>query len=147
MTPPARACFAVKTLPRHCKVEIEMVASVSGQASEALLSASMSLLLPSFVQPTRSPDPLVLAGKSVVSSENAPGALGPYSQAISDGRTLYISGQIGLRPESMEMAGDTIQAQTEQVESSPGRMSGFQLRCSGPLVAAMALTASWLLRR
>lgn len=50
-----------------------------------------------------------------MATTNAPGALGPYSQAIKVGPTLYISGQIGLHPLTMEFTGDTIEDQTFQV--------------------------------
>jgi len=36
--------------------------------------------------------------REVVSTENAPGAVGPYSQAIKANGTVYISGQVGLVP-------------------------------------------------
>lgn len=41
---------------------------------------------------------LGFAGKKVISTPNAPAAIGPYSQAIQSGNTLYLSGQIGLDP-------------------------------------------------
>jgi hypothetical protein len=40
----------------------------------------------------------VAAGREVVSTENAPGAVGPYSQAIKAGGFVYISGQVPLVP-------------------------------------------------
>ena len=40
---------------------------------------------------------------SVVSSPGAPAAIGPYSQAIKAGNTVYLSGQIGLDPASGEL--------------------------------------------
>jgi len=39
-----------------------------------------------------------LLGKSAVSTENAPAAIGPYSQAIEIGEMIYTSGQVGLDP-------------------------------------------------
>ncbi len=51
----------------------------------------------------------------VISSKNAPAALGPYSQAIDTGSTLYISGVLGIVPATGNLAGDTIEAQTTQV--------------------------------
>lgn len=53
--------------------------------------------------------------KKKISTPNAPAAIGPYSQAILADGTLYISGQIPLDPATGEMAGDTIEVQTEQV--------------------------------
>ncbi len=53
--------------------------------------------------------------KEVVVSEGAPKAIGPYSQAIRVGNTLYLSGQIAIDPETGKMVSDDIQAQTHQV--------------------------------
>ena len=52
---------------------------------------------------------------TTVTSPKAPAALGPYSHAVLSGNTLYTSGQIGLIPETGALAGDTIEAQAEQV--------------------------------
>ena len=52
--------------------------------------------------------------KSVISTDKAPGAVGPYSQAIRVGDLLFVSGQIPLDPKSGEMVGSEIQAQTRQ---------------------------------
>ena len=52
--------------------------------------------------------------KEIVSTEKAPKALGPYSQAIKVGSTLYISGQIPFVPETMTLISDDIQDQTRQ---------------------------------
>lgn len=50
-----------------------------------------------------------------VKTEAAPAAIGPYSQAILAGETLYMSGQIALDPTTGEMVGETVEAQTKQV--------------------------------
>ena len=52
---------------------------------------------------------------TIITSPKAPAALGPYSHAVLNGRTLYTSGQIGLVPETGVLAGDTIESQAEQV--------------------------------
>lgn len=49
----------------------------------------------------------------VISTKDAPGAIGPYSQAILAGNTLYCSGQLGLDPATGEFAGDDVVSQTE----------------------------------
>ena len=49
-----------------------------------------------------------------VSTEQAPVAIGPYSQAIAAGETLYISGQLPINPATGSFAGDSIAAQTHQ---------------------------------
>lgn len=53
--------------------------------------------------------------KLVIQTDKAPAAIGPYSQAIRAGNTVYISGQIPLDPLSMEMEQGDIQAQTRRV--------------------------------
>lgn len=50
-----------------------------------------------------------------ISTENAPAAIGPYSQAVALGNILYTSGQIALDPESGAMVGTTTAEQTERV--------------------------------
>lgn len=51
-----------------------------------------------------------------ISTDQAPAALGPYSQAIKAGDWLYCSGQIPLDPATMELVGEgDVQAQTRQV--------------------------------
>ena len=52
--------------------------------------------------------------KKAISSSDAPAALGPYSQAIRAGNTVYLSGQLGLDPKSASLVGG-IEAQTHQV--------------------------------
>lgn len=52
--------------------------------------------------------------RSIISTPNAPAAIGTYSQAVKAGNTVYVSGQIGLNPATMEMV-DGFEAQTVQV--------------------------------
>ena len=52
--------------------------------------------------------------RQVIHTEHAPAAIGTYSQAILVGNTLYLSGQIGLDPYSMELV-DGIEAQIRRV--------------------------------
>ncbi len=53
--------------------------------------------------------------KKIVSTKNAPAAIGPYSQAISVNGFLFTSGQIGIVPSTGNLAGDDITSQTKQV--------------------------------
>lgn len=53
--------------------------------------------------------------KKIVSTKNAPAAIGPYSQAISVNDFLFTSGQIGIVPSTGNLAGDDITSQTKQV--------------------------------
>ncbi|MDO5652277.1 MAG: RidA family protein [Moraxella sp.] len=52
--------------------------------------------------------------KQIIHTDNAPAAAGTYSQAVKAGDTLYISGQIGLDPQTMVLA-DGFEAQAKQV--------------------------------
>lgn len=53
--------------------------------------------------------------KEIITSPHAPAALGPYSHAVQVGNLLFTSGQVPLVPETGKLAGDTIEAQTNQV--------------------------------
>ncbi len=55
-----------------------------------------------------------------VSTQNAPAAIGPYSQAIKVGDMLFTSGQIPLDPATGLMVGESITEQTEQVMKNLG---------------------------
>ncbi|MCX7961753.1 MAG: RidA family protein [Burkholderiales bacterium] len=52
--------------------------------------------------------------KTAVHTTQAPAAIGPYSQAVRAGDTVYLSGQIGLDPATMQLA-EGIEGQTHQV--------------------------------
>ena len=51
---------------------------------------------------------------TAIHTEKAPAAIGPYSQAVKAGNTIYVSGQIPIDPATGEFAGTQIQAQTRQ---------------------------------
>lgn len=53
--------------------------------------------------------------KEIISTENAPGAIGPYSQAVKTGNLIFVSGQIPIDPTTGEFVSDEIEKQTEQV--------------------------------
>jgi 2-iminobutanoate/2-iminopropanoate deaminase len=53
--------------------------------------------------------------KQTISTDQAPAAIGPYSQAIRYGDLLFVSGQIALNPETGEIVAGDIEAQTKQV--------------------------------
>jgi 2-iminobutanoate/2-iminopropanoate deaminase len=58
--------------------------------------------------------------KRIIQTNNAPAAIGPYSQAVEIGETLYISGQIPLDPATMKVVEGGIQEQTTQVLKNIG---------------------------
>lgn len=53
--------------------------------------------------------------KKIIFTDKAPAPIGPYSQAVLMGNTLYTSGQIALHPETGELVMDDIETETEQV--------------------------------
>jgi 2-iminobutanoate/2-iminopropanoate deaminase len=53
--------------------------------------------------------------REIISTDKAPGAIGPYSQAIKSGGMVYCSGQIPIDPETGEFVSHDIAEQTEQV--------------------------------
>ena len=55
-----------------------------------------------------------------LNTNNAPAAIGPYSQAVKTGNLLFTSSQIALDPATGEIVGTTIEEQTEQVMKNLG---------------------------
>jgi reactive intermediate/imine deaminase len=53
--------------------------------------------------------------KTIISTAKAPAAIGTYSQAVKVGNTVYISGQIPLDPDTMEVVSEDFAAQAKQV--------------------------------
>lgn len=53
--------------------------------------------------------------KTIISTPNAPEAIGTYSQAVKVGDTVYLSGQIPLDPNTMEMVNNSIEDEIHQV--------------------------------
>lgn len=58
--------------------------------------------------------------KKIINTPNAPAAIGPYSQAVMVGDTLYISGQVPVDPTVGKIVEGGIEAQTEQVLKNIG---------------------------
>ena len=56
-----------------------------------------------------------MKNRAVISTAAAPSAIGPYSQAVKVGNTVWISGQIPLDPTTMEIVGGGIEAETRKV--------------------------------
>ncbi|MCB1624608.1 MAG: RidA family protein [Pseudomonadales bacterium] len=53
--------------------------------------------------------------RQAIKTEQAPRAIGPYSQAIRVGETVYLSGQIGFDPRTMELATGGVEAEARRV--------------------------------
>ncbi len=56
-----------------------------------------------------------MAQKEILNTKNAPAAIGPYNQAVKADKTLYVSGQIPLIPETMELVETGVVDETHQV--------------------------------
>lgn len=52
--------------------------------------------------------------KKIFTTTNAPGAIGPYSQAVQAGNMVFVSGQLPIDPATGNFAGDDIKSQTRQ---------------------------------
>ena len=78
--------------------------------------------------------------KKVISTSNAPAAIGPYSQAIETDGYVFTSGQIPINPATGEVEGKTIEEQTEQVIKNIGSL----LEASGLTFANVVKTTCFL---
>jgi 2-iminobutanoate/2-iminopropanoate deaminase len=78
------------------------------------------LLLTAACQPVPYPIAEEVEGLRVIETDGAPAAIGPYSQAILAGSTLYLAGQIGLDPDTGEMVEGGIEAETRRVMENLG---------------------------
>lgn len=56
-----------------------------------------------------------MSTKTIISTDKAPAAIGPYSQAVKTGNMVFLSGQIPLIPETMKMIEGGITEQSQQV--------------------------------
>jgi reactive intermediate/imine deaminase len=74
--------------------------------------------------------------KQIIATDQAPAAIGTYSQAVRAGNTVYISGQIGLDPASMEMV-EGFEGQTVRVFENLKAVAGA---AGGTLADAVKLT-------
>ena len=84
-----------------------------------LLSGLASLLSPVFNSRLLArTGEVTVSNRAVIATQSAPQAIGPYSQGIKVGNTVWISGQIPLDPASMEMVTGDINAEAEQVFSN-----------------------------
>ena len=75
--------------------------------------------------------------RKVFNTPDAPKAIGPYSQAVRAGNTVYLSGQIALDPRTMELASDDIDNQIKQVFDNLAAVTGA---CGGSLSNIVKLT-------
>lgn len=76
----------------------------------------------------------------VISTDKAPSAIGPYSQAIVSGGMVYTSGQIAINPSTGNIEGTTIEEQTEQVCKNVAEL----LKASGTSIDKVVKTVCFL---
>jgi reactive intermediate/imine deaminase len=76
-------------------------------------------------------------GKEPIHTSRAPAAIGPYSQAIRAGDTVYLSGQIPLNPKTMELVKGDIRAEIRQVFDN---LAAVAEAAGGSLANAVRLT-------
>ena len=58
--------------------------------------------------------------RTAIATDGAPDAIGPYSQAVRDGRLLFVSGQVALDPATGTLIDGDVTAQTDRVLRSAG---------------------------
>jgi len=75
--------------------------------------------------------------KQVVSTPDAPMAIGPYSQAVKTGLVVFLSGQVGLDPATGQLVGPTIEAQVRQAFAN---LAAVARASGGSLADAVKLT-------
>ncbi|CAJ2639762.1 unnamed protein product [Trifolium pratense] len=104
-------------------------ASAAGTAMWRSSKRSMPFLCMSLSTDTR-------INKEAVQTEKAPAALGPYSQAIKANNLLFVSGVLGLVPETGKFVSDDVEDQTEQVLKNMGEI----LKSGGASYASVVKT-------
>ena len=62
--------------------------------------------------------------REIISTKDAPQAIGTYAQAVKIGTTVYLSGQIPLVPETMQLVGGDMRAQITRVFDNLGAVAG-----------------------
>ena len=80
-----------------------------------------------------------MSNRAVIATTSAPAAIGPYSQAIKVGNTVWISGQIPLNTDTMELVTGGIEQETEQVFSN---LSAIANAAGGSLADSVKINIS-----
>jgi reactive intermediate/imine deaminase len=75
--------------------------------------------------------------KQIIATAAAPAAIGPYSQAVKVGNTVYLSGQIGLDPATKELVSQDFEAQVRQAF---GNLAQVAQAAGGSLADAVKFT-------
>ena len=80
-----------------------------------------------------------MSNRAIISTPDAPEAIGPYSQAVKVGNTVWVSGQIPLMPGTMELVGGDIRAQATQVFNN---LAAIAAASGGTLDSAVKINIS-----
>ena len=80
-----------------------------------------------------------MKNRAIISTPAAPEAIGPYSQAVKVGNAVWLSGQIPLVPETMELVSDDITAQARQVFDN---LAAVAVAAGGSLDSAVKINIS-----
>ena len=80
-----------------------------------------------------------MKNRAIISTPAAPEAIGPYSQAVKVGNTVWLSGQIPLVPATMELVSDDISAQARQVFDN---LAAVAVAAGGSLDSAVKINIS-----
>jgi reactive intermediate/imine deaminase len=83
------------------------------------------------------PNDAFVMTKQIVATQEAPAAIGPYSQAVKAGSTVYLSGQIALDPASGQLVSGGIAAETERVFAN---LKAVAAAAGGSLADAVRVT-------
>ncbi len=75
--------------------------------------------------------------KEVIATPAAPAAIGPYSQAIRTGLVVFLSGQVGIDPQTQEMVGEDFDAQVRQAIAN---LAAVAREAGGSLADAVKFT-------
>jgi reactive intermediate/imine deaminase len=75
--------------------------------------------------------------KEIVTTDRAPAAIGPYSQAVKTGLVVFASGQIGMNPSTTELVGDGFE---EQVRQAFANLAAVAAQAGGSLANAVKFT-------
>src|SRR5699024_10417739 len=77
------------------------------------------------------------SSRQIIATDNAPGAIGPYSQAVQHAQTVYLSGQIPIDPATQALVDGDIEAQATQVFKN---LAAVAAAAGGSLADAVRIT-------
>ncbi|KAJ6843560.1 putative reactive Intermediate Deaminase A, chloroplastic [Iris pallida] len=135
LSPTSPAAIDLRRLPVRTAA-VGLCVAAAAVAGRSSLSRSV---LP-FASLSTSSSSVAADKKEAVQTEKAPAALGPYSQAIKANDLLFVSGVLGLVPETGKFISDSVEEQTEQVLKNMGEI----LKASGASYSSVVKTTIML---